>query len=271
MDDHFTLELNSNMELLDNSNSPSLGNFNSSNDSGHEFTPLSGNNLADRRYQRHDHSLPFMPLPDGTEDNPSFSFDEDHQADSFFDPLARFPTTEDMIKRMSGNEILGNSNPIIFRSGVIGKNKANRNSGYGGRKRGKNSAAKVEKPREVVHVRARRGEATDSHSLAERLRREKINRKLRCLQELVPGCYKTMGMSVMLEVTINYIRSLQNQIEFLSMKLTAASMFYDFNSAEMDAFDTMKDQGYGYEAQVTDTMGGEGYGNLLQFQSTWPL
>ncbi|KAJ0692912.1 putative transcription factor bHLH family [Helianthus annuus] len=80
-----------------------------------------------------------------------------------------------------------------------------------------------------------------------------------------------MGMSVMLEVTINYIRSLQNQIEFLSMKLTAASMFYDFNSAEMDAFDTMKDQGYGYEAQVTDTMGGEGYGNLLQFQSTWPL
>lgn len=41
--------------------------------------------------------------------------------------------------------------------------------GYDGRKRGKNSAAKTEKPREVVHVRARRGEATDSHSLAERV------------------------------------------------------------------------------------------------------
>ncbi|XP_076929981.1 transcription factor BEE 1-like [Bidens hawaiensis] len=80
-----------------------------------------------------------------------------------------------------------------------------------------------------------------------------------------------MGMSVMLEVTINYIRSLQNQIEFLSMKLTAASMFYDFNSAEMDVFDTMKDQAYGYEAQVMDTTGAEGYGSLQQFQSTWPL
>ncbi|GJX50584.1 hypothetical protein Tco_0277429 [Tanacetum coccineum] len=27
----------------------------------------------------------------------------------------------------------------------------------------------------------------------------------------------------------------------------------------------------GYEAQVMDMMGAEGYGDLLQFQSTWPL
>lgn len=88
----------------------------------------------------------------------------------------------------------------------------------------------------MVHVRARRGQATDSHSLAERVciykninkkkekdmnilnnfgyfsyqfdcdkggliyicmsfivvqvRRGKINEKLRCLQNIVPGCYK---------------------------------------------------------------------------------
>ncbi|MBA0650829.1 hypothetical protein Goklo_018209 [Gossypium klotzschianum] len=41
-----------------------------------------------------------------------------------------------------------------------------------------------------VHVRARRGEATDSHSLAERARREKINARMKLLQELVPGCNK---------------------------------------------------------------------------------
>ncbi|XP_022856947.1 transcription factor bHLH48-like [Olea europaea var. sylvestris] len=41
-----------------------------------------------------------------------------------------------------------------------------------------------------VHVRARRGQATDSHSLAERARREKINARMRLLQELVPGCNK---------------------------------------------------------------------------------
>ncbi|KAI3717478.1 hypothetical protein L1987_69117 [Smallanthus sonchifolius] len=241
MDDQFTLGINN------------------TNANGHEFTLLSGNNFTDRLLLRHDGSLPFMPLPDGTDDNQTFNFEDDHQADSFYDPMTHFATTrEDMGKRISGDETLGNS-------------KAKRNHACGGKKRGKSGAAKVEKPREVVHVRARRGEATDSHSLAERLRREKINRKLRCLQELVPGCYKTMGMSVMLEVTINYIRSLQNQIEFLSMKLTAASIFYDFNSVEMDALDTMKDQANGYEAQVMDTMGGEGYENLLQFQSAWPL
>ncbi|MCL7023544.1 hypothetical protein MKW94_000499 [Papaver nudicaule] len=41
-----------------------------------------------------------------------------------------------------------------------------------------------------VHVRARRGQATDSHSLAERARREKINARMKLLQELVPGCAK---------------------------------------------------------------------------------
>ncbi|KAJ6684364.1 TRANSCRIPTION FACTOR BEE 3-LIKE ISOFORM X1 [Salix viminalis] len=63
----------------------------------------------------------------------------------------------------------------------------------------------------------------DSHSIAERVRREKINNKLRCLQDLVPGCHKSMGMAVMLEEIINYVHSLQNQVEFLSMELATAS------------------------------------------------
>ena len=40
----------------------------------------------------------------------------------------------------------------------------------GNAKRGRNNSKEVEKPGEVVHVRARRGQATDSHSLAERVR-----------------------------------------------------------------------------------------------------
>ncbi|CAA0805831.1 Transcription factor BEE 3 [Striga hermonthica] len=100
---------------------------------------------------------------------------------------------------------------------------------------GKGKKAKVvknedEKPREVVHVRAKRGQATDSHSLAERVRRRKINDRLQCLQDIVPGCYKTMGMAVMLDEIINYVQSLQSQVEFLSMRLTAANTFYDFAS-----------------------------------------
>ncbi|XP_019189661.1 PREDICTED: transcription factor BEE 3-like isoform X2 [Ipomoea nil] len=96
-----------------------------------------------------------------------------------------------------------------------------------------------EKPREVVHVRAKRGQATDSHSLAERVRRGKINERLKCLQEIVPGCYKAMGMAVMLDEIINYVQSLQNQVEFLSLKLAAASTYHDFNS-ETDNRGTMQ-------------------------------
>ncbi|KAL0704492.1 hypothetical protein Bca4012_070917 [Brassica carinata] len=106
-------------------------------------------------------------------------------------------------------------------------------------KRLKKKNQEEEKEREVVHVRARRGQATDSHSLAERVRRGKINERLRCLQDIVPGCYKSMGMATMLDEIINYVQSLQNQVELLSMKLTAASSFYDFNS-ETDAVDSMQ-------------------------------
>ncbi|PKI67233.1 hypothetical protein CRG98_012374, partial [Punica granatum] len=39
-------------------------------------------------------------------------------------------------------------------------------------------------------VRARRGQATDPHSIAERLRRERIAERIRALQELVPSVNK---------------------------------------------------------------------------------
>ncbi|MCO5600708.1 hypothetical protein L7F22_054823 [Adiantum nelumboides] len=74
---------------------------------------------------------------------------------------------------------------------------------------------------DVVLVRARRGQATDSHSLAERVRREKIRQRMKLLQELVPGSTKVLGKAAVLEEIINYVRSLQHQIDFLSMKLAA--------------------------------------------------
>lgn len=124
-----------------------------------------------------------------------------------------------------------NSSPQVSDSGTRSKNSV---------EKGKKLKRSEKKEAEVVHVRAKRGQATDSHSLAERVRREKINERLRCLQDIVPGCYKTMGMAVMLDEIINYVQSLQNQVEFLSMKLTAASTFYDFNSEAADALETMQ-------------------------------
>ncbi|KAK9278367.1 hypothetical protein L1049_027932 [Liquidambar formosana] len=159
----------------------------------------------------------------------------------------------------------GNSSSPVSETGIKRKNVMSSRRG----KRVKGNEKEEGKTKEVVHVRARRGQATDSHSLAERVRRGKINEKLRCLQDIVPGCYKTMGMAVMLDEIINYVQSLQNQVEFLSMKLTAASTFYDFNS-ETDAMEMMQ-RAKAHEAQQKERLLTEGYGGLACLQPTWPL
>ncbi|KAJ7523174.1 hypothetical protein O6H91_18G040400 [Diphasiastrum complanatum] len=65
-------------------------------------------------------------------------------------------------------------------------------------------------------VRARRGQATDPHSIAERLRRERIAERMRSLQELVPNSNKTDKAS-MLDEIIEYVKFLQLQVKVLSI------------------------------------------------------
>lgn len=140
-------------------------------------------------------------------------------------------------------------------------------------KKGKNVEKGLDKTEEVVHVRAKRGQATDRHSIAERVRREKISNKLRCLQDLVPGCNQSMGMAVMLEEIINYVHSLQNQVEFLSMELAAASSYPC--GLNMEAKPPIKLQGTNTtEAQVAQdthkwlTMR---YGDTTYFHPSWSI
>ncbi|MED6179679.1 hypothetical protein PIB30_003006 [Stylosanthes scabra] len=99
---------------------------------------------------------------------------------------------------------------------------------------GKKATQASEKP-DYIHVRARRGQATDSHSLAERVRREKISERMKFLQDLVPGCNKITGKAGMLDEIINYVQSLQRQVEFLSMKLAAVNPRLDFNIDDLFA------------------------------------
>uniref|UniRef100_A0A0E0M304 BHLH domain-containing protein n=1 Tax=Oryza punctata TaxID=4537 RepID=A0A0E0M304_ORYPU len=114
--------------------------------------------------------------------------------------------------------------------------------------KGKNTKPAAEPPKDYVHVRARRGQATDSHSLAERVRREKISQRMKVLQDLVPGCNKVVGKALMLDEIINYVQSLQQQVEvrtpptfdrvawsefetlFLSMKLATVNPQLDFGN-----------------------------------------
>ncbi|KAK9726644.1 hypothetical protein RND81_05G227700 [Saponaria officinalis] len=86
-----------------------------------------------------------------------------------------------------------------------------------------------EAPKDYIHVRARRGQATDSHSLAERVRREKISERMKLLQDLVPGCNRVTGKALMLDEIINYVQSLQRQVEFLSMKLSTVNPRLELN------------------------------------------
>lgn len=65
-------------------------------------------------------------------------------------------------------------------------------------------------------VRARRGQATDPHSIAERLRRERIAERMKALQELVPNANKADKAS-MLDEIIDYVKFLQLQVKVLSM------------------------------------------------------
>ncbi|KAJ0258355.1 Transcription factor bHLH48 [Hirschfeldia incana] len=110
-----------------------------------------------------------------------------------------------------------------------------------------------------VHVRARRGQATDNHSLAERARREKINARMKLLQELVPGCDKIQGTSLVLDEIINHVQTLQQQVEMLSMRLAAVNPRIDFN------LDTILASQNG--SLMDGCFNGESYHQLQQ----WPL
>ncbi|CAK9155418.1 unnamed protein product [Ilex paraguariensis] len=64
-------------------------------------------------------------------------------------------------------------------------------------------------------TRASRGSATDPQSLYARKRRERINERLRILQNLVPNGTK-VDISTMLEEAVHYVKFLQLQIKLLT-------------------------------------------------------
>ncbi|CAH2051950.1 unnamed protein product [Thlaspi arvense] len=66
-----------------------------------------------------------------------------------------------------------------------------------------------------MKTRASRGNATDPQSLYARKRRERINERLRVLQNLVPNGTK-VDISTMLEEAVQYVKFLQLQIKLLS-------------------------------------------------------
>ncbi|CAL5432861.1 unnamed protein product [Camellia sinensis] len=102
-----------------------------------------------------------------------------------------------------------------------------------------NTVATVPHPPSIrPRVRARRGQATDPHSIAERLRRERIAERIRALQDLVPSvnkidnnCLTAMhgsgpsgqNRAAMLDEIVDYVKFLRLQVKVLSMSRVGAA------------------------------------------------
>nr|CAD1819602.1 unnamed protein product [Ananas comosus var. bracteatus] len=71
----------------------------------------------------------------------------------------------------------------------------------------------------------RRSRAAEVHNLSERRRRDRINEKMRALQELIPHCNKSDKASI-LDEAIEYLKSLQLQVQFLWMGTGMGPMMF---------------------------------------------
>ncbi|KAK8717907.1 hypothetical protein V6N13_045158 [Hibiscus sabdariffa] len=71
----------------------------------------------------------------------------------------------------------------------------------------------------------KRSRAAEVHNLSERRRRDRINEKMRALQELFPRCNKSDKAS-MLDEAIEYLKSLQLQVQMMSMGCGMVPMMF---------------------------------------------
>ncbi|RLM80529.1 uncharacterized protein C2845_PM12G17690 [Panicum miliaceum] len=96
--------------------------------------------------------------------------------------LASFNATGVAHNPKQSNEASGGKN-VLNAAPLMARSEVPNGSGIAG-----NGAPKA-------RMRARRGQATDPHSIAERLRREKISDRMKNLQELVPNSNRVLSMS----------------------------------------------------------------------------
>ncbi|KAI4985261.1 hypothetical protein ZWY2020_017891 [Hordeum vulgare] len=75
------------------------------------------------------------------------------------------------------------------------------------------------------HGSKRRSRAAEVHNQSERRRRDRINEKMRSLQELIPHCNKADKASI-LDEAIEYLKSLQMQVQVMWMTSGMAPMMF---------------------------------------------
>ncbi|KAJ0966435.1 hypothetical protein J5N97_027573 [Dioscorea zingiberensis] len=140
----------------------------------------------------------FAVADDGSGSGKRFRDENDDKASMKPELASLFPA----FGHVQAHQIRSNPPPQIFNGKVM-------HSGVA-------SAAGPQPPAPRPRVRARRGQATDPHSIAERLRRERIAERMRALQELLPNSNKT-DRAAMLDEILDYVKFLRLQVKVLSM------------------------------------------------------
>ncbi|XP_071741814.1 transcription factor PIF1-like [Rutidosis leptorrhynchoides] len=84
----------------------------------------------------------------------------------------------------------------------------------------------------------KRARAAEVHNLSERRRRDRINEKMKALQELIPRCNKSDKAS-MLDEAIEYLKSLQMQVQMMSMGYSMVPMMFPGMQRYMPAMAAM--------------------------------
>ncbi|KAL8100726.1 transcription factor UNE12-like isoform X2 [Apium graveolens] len=165
----------------------------------------------------------------------------DGTSDDFFDQILWFPPYTGAVPNLAGNESSPSPAMLQLNSGGNGgfefplgsmhasgsvktfpdhvvdtRLSSTIKSGFQGQSMHKPILRTTNPPAVIQKKRAKRGQATDPHSIAERLRRERIAERIRALQKLVPNVNKT-DRATMLDEIVDYVKFLRLQVKVLSM------------------------------------------------------
>uniref|UniRef100_A0A7N0U7H2 BHLH domain-containing protein n=1 Tax=Kalanchoe fedtschenkoi TaxID=63787 RepID=A0A7N0U7H2_KALFE len=114
----------------------------------------------------------------------------------------------------SGNSVDRASNDPTY--GLKRKNRESEDSEYPSEDAEEESVGIKKAATNRVGSGSKRSRAAEVHNLSERRRRDRINEKMRALQELIPNCNKVDKAS-MLDEAIEYLKTLQLQVQMMSM------------------------------------------------------
>lgn len=112
---------------------------------------------------------------------------------------------------------------------------------------------------------SKRSRAAEVHNLSERRRRDRINEKMRALQELIPNCNKVDKAS-MLDEAIEYLKTLQLQVQIMSMGSGLCMSPMMFPGGMHPHFSPMGiGMGMGYGIGMGMEMNQQGHPSMFQF------